>query len=356
MKLVWEKGLKPLWDAFKEAFGQIAMLVGDVLNVILPILGVLLDLFGAKFKVSLTVFSGAVATAFNIALGIIKTAFQVIEGVFKGLRDIFNGFITFLTGIFTLDWKKTLEGVAQILKGIFGTLFAVLSGPFVAMYNTIKAIGEGMVWTLKTGATRAWEGIKSVFGVVGSWFETTFSKAWTKVKDVFSSGGKIFDGIKDGIASTFKTVVNGLIGGINRIIATPFNAINGMLNTIRSVSVAGFSPFKSLWGYNPLSVPSIPKLARGGILDGGGALFQAGEFGKAEMIGSYGGKTTVMPLENTDFVDAMYNAVFNAVTASMGSGGNQGGDIVLRVGEYELGKASLRGIQRVNRMEGRLEL
>lgn len=39
----------------------------------------------------------------------------------------------------------------------------------------------------------------------------------------------------------------------------------------------------------------------------------AGEEGKKELIGSYKGKTTVMPLENTSFVSTMYQAVYDAV-------------------------------------------
>ena len=83
------------------------------------------------------------------------------------------------------------------------------------------------------------------------------------MKNVFSTGGKIFDGIKEGIASTFKTVVNGIIGGINKVISVPFNAINKLLNKIRNVSVAGIEPFKDLIKKNALSVPEIPKLAVG---------------------------------------------------------------------------------------------
>ena len=54
---------------------------------------------------------------------------------------------------------------------------------------------------IKSGASAAWDGITSVFGVVVDWFREKFSAAWQAVKDVFSTGGKIFDGIKDGIVS-----------------------------------------------------------------------------------------------------------------------------------------------------------
>ena len=98
------------------------------------------------------------------------------------------------------------------------------------------------------------------------WFKGTFSKAWQAVKDVFSKGGKIWSGIKAGIASTFKSIVNTLINGINFIIRKPFNAINGMLNKIRDVKIMKWHPFKKLWGENPVTVPQIPKLAEGAVL------------------------------------------------------------------------------------------
>ena len=137
---------------------------------------------------------------------------------------------------------------------------------------------------------------------MGTWFKDTFKNAWQKVKDVFSSGGQIFSGIKDGIASTFKTIVNGLITGINKVIAVPFNSINGMLNTIRGISILGISPFKNLWSYNPLSVPQIPKLALGGIVNRPGR-------GVPAIIGEAGAEA-VLPLENnTEWMDILADKI-----------------------------------------------
>ena len=70
-------------------------------------------------------------------------------------------------------------------------------------------------------------------------------------------------GIKAGIASVFKSVVNSLIGGINKVVAIPFDKINGMLNNIRAVKIMKWKPFEKMWGHNPLPVPQIPKM--GGV-------------------------------------------------------------------------------------------
>lgn len=138
---------------------------------------------------------------------------------------------------------------------------------------------------LKTGAANAWDGIKSVFSHVSDWFSDVFSTAWQKVKDVFSTGGKVFDGIKEGIVDTFKNVVNAIIRGINKVVAIPFNAINDVLDKLQGIEVAGVQPFDGMFGHLP--VPQIPELARGGVL-------KRGQVGLLEGNGA----EAVVPLEN----------------------------------------------------------
>lgn len=77
-------------------------------------------------------------------------------------------------------------------------------------------------------------------------------------------GGKIFDGIKYGIINGFKAIVNAIIKGINKVVAIPFNGINGALRKIRDISFLGISPFKGL--IKEISVPQIPQLATGAVI------------------------------------------------------------------------------------------
>ena len=160
-----------------------------------------------------------------------------------------------ITGFFKAAWDKIRE------------IWAAVSGWFKEkVIDPIKGFFTGMWDGLKEGAVKAWEGIKSVFSVVADWFKNIFSKAWQAVKNVFSTGGKIFEGIKDGIVTAFKAVVNAIIRGINKVIAIPFNAINWVLEKIRNVSILGITPFSWI---KTFSVPQIPQLARGGILKRG---------------------------------------------------------------------------------------
>ncbi len=117
---------------------------------------------------------------------------------------------------------------------------------------------------IKNDAKARYDAITNAFSNIPNWFKNKFSEAWKKVKDVFSSGGKVFDGIKDGILNGLKSVINGLINGINKVIAKPFNGINTALKKIRDISIAGIQPFANK--ISLINVPQIPKLATGTVV------------------------------------------------------------------------------------------
>jgi hypothetical protein len=152
---------------------------------------------------------------------------------------------------------------------------------------------------------------------VATFFHNTFKAAWEGIVKIFSVAGSIFVDIKNGIVSAFKKIVNGLIGGLNKVISVPFNGINTALSTIRNISIMGLSPFS---GLRSISVPSIPYLASGGIVDAG-QLFVAREAGP-ELVANAGRKTAVM--NNDQIVESVSQGVYRAFIQAMAeSGSNQ---------------------------------
>ena len=134
---------------------------------------------------------------------------------------------------------------------------------------------------------------------------------------IFSVAGEIFVDIKDGIVSAFKVIVNGLISGLNKVVSVPFNGINNTLRWLRDLEIVGITPFKSI---KTISVPSIPLLANGGMVNEG-QMFIAREAGP-EMVGSIGNRTAVV--NNDQIVESVSRGVYQAVVAAMGqSGGAQ---------------------------------
>ena len=190
---------------------------------------------------------------------------NIIKPFIDGFCDMFgihspSTVMAELGGYIIEGLKEGLKGAWQAVKQIFIDLKDNIALKFQEITEKIRE--KFNIQNIKKHCEDVISAIKNVFKAIPDWFKNTFSNAWEKVKNVFSSGGKVFDGIKDGIESTFKTIVNRLIDGINRIIAKPFNKINEMFRTLRNISVMGISPFKNL---GSLSVPQIPKLKTGNV-------------------------------------------------------------------------------------------
>lgn len=159
--------------------------------------------------------------------------------------------------------KKICSDLLSAIKGVFKNIGSWFEKKFDDAVAKIKKVFDPM--TIAKTFANAKNAIISVFASIPKWFKDKFTEAWTNVKNVFSKGGKIFAGITSGIAETFKSIVNKLIGGINDVIAFPFEKINDMLNSIHDISIFGAKPFSSLWDKDPLPIPEIPKLAKGGL-------------------------------------------------------------------------------------------
>lgn len=239
--------------------------------------------FLTPIAIGIGVVAGALG-ALNVVLGIQSAIMAanpttwIILGIIAAITALIAAIV-----LVVKNWDKVKAAGAAAWEWIKG----VWSSAADWFSDVGKSISEAVskAWKkTKEGALDAWNGIKSIFSKVGSFFSDTFSKAWQKVKDIFSTGGKIFDGIKDGIVTAFKNIVNRLIRGINKVVSVPFNALNKVLDKIRDVEVAGFSPFKGL--ISEISVPEIPELFRGGVL-------KKGQIGLLEGKGA----EAVVPLE-----------------------------------------------------------
>lgn len=195
-----------------------------------------------------------------------------LSGAFKALVKVFNtitswigkNVITPIKAKFTILFagiKSAAKTAWSVIKGVWEVVSTWFTNTVI---TPVKETFTGLWDKLKSGAKSALAGVKKVFSPIATWFKNTFTKAWQAVKDVFSTGGKIFDGIKEGIIDGFKTVVNALIKGINKIIAVPFNKINDMLDSIKNVKIGPAKPFKKL--ISKFDVPEIPELEAGGVL------------------------------------------------------------------------------------------
>ena len=296
-----------------------------------------------------------------------KSAVDAIKGFFSDIGDWFYTNVIEPIGNFFSDLWQDIKDIANSVADWFVQAWTDIKNFFVDTWNSIKEkasntwdgiknvfstvgnwfhdkvispVGDffsGMWDKLKNGAKDAWAGIKNVFSTVANFFGDIFSKAWKKVKDIFSTGGKIFDGIKDGIVNAFKTIVNAIITGINKVVALPFKGINWALNKIKNIEILGLKPFDWI---DTISVPQIPKLAKGGITNGA-TLAEIGEAGR-EMV---------LPLEaNTQWMDLLAEKINQRQGRSIPT------KLILQVNGRTFGETAIENINEITKQTGTLPL
>ena len=199
----------------------------------------------------------------------------------------------FFAGIWT-SIKNTFSGVATWFKDIFSNAWGSIKSIFAPAGATFQKIGETAVaawngvvdtWSKVGGFfSGIWTSIKNTFSGVATWFKDIFTKAWEGIKSIFAPVGTTFQNIGNSILNGLKSVVNGLIGGINNIINIPFEGLNAALRGIKGINIAGVKPFDWI---SEITVPQIPYLAKGGIV----------EKPTQAIIGEAGAEA-IVPLEN----------------------------------------------------------
>lgn len=249
-----------------------------------------------------------------------QLGYDIATWICEGCKNIWS----FILGI---DWFNLLASVGllalQGLESVLCFLAGIVGGYFKEAWDTITTIfNKENVIKFFNGVV---DNIKSAFSKIADWFKSKFTQAWKAVKDVFSAGGRIFDGIKDGILNGLKSVVNSLISGINKVVATPFNGLNSALKKIRNVDILGFKPFDFI---KTIGVPQIPKLAKGGIVNNPGPGVFMGNY-----IAGEKGAEAVVPLENSDFIKSFAKEIAMQLKDM-----SQPVTIVLQIGDKEFYK------------------
>lgn len=243
----------------------------------------------------------------------IKSAAQAVGTWFSGpFVDFFKGAWSGIQGAFSAvgNWfsntfSAAASGIQAAWSGVTGFFSGIWNG-IVKIFNVVGNWFKGIFSAAWTGVQAAWagvtgffsgiwNGITGVFGAVGNWFSGVFGKAYSGVTTVFSGLTGFFQGLWDGITGTFKSAINFVIKGINTLISGLNHIHFDFPDWVPGVGGKGFG----------ISIPKIPLLANGGIID------------KATlaMIGE-AGKEAVVPLEqNTEWIGKLAQKLATALSS-----------------------------------------
>ena len=279
-KKAWE-WIKQTWDKVQPYFTQ---LWEGIKKVFSGVKDVLSSFFSAAWD-AIKIIWDFVQPYFTTLWENIKQVFSVVKTYFEGMFKTAWEAIKFIWDAVSGYFKQVWESI----KLIFSVVKDVLSGNWSDAWEGIKKIVSG--W--RDYFSGVWDGIKKVFSSVKTWFSDTFSAAWTAIKNVFSNWGSFFSGLWEKIKSTFSslgTSISNAIGsavksGINGVIRLIENTINNAIGLINgAINLINKLPGVEV---NKISKLSLPRLARGGVLE-------KGQIGLLEGNGA----EAVVPLEN----------------------------------------------------------
>ncbi|MGM1047599.1 MAG: phage tail protein [Bacillota bacterium] len=243
--------------------------------------------------------------------GLVEEVLDFVGKLAKAALDIFNEFVLPI-----VNWlvKKLGPIFAEIFDGILDVIDDALGGIIDAAKGIVKALG-GIV-----------EFIAGVF--TGDW-----KRAWEGIK-TFTSG------IGDAIVAIFKGAVNAVI-----------DALNWMIKQVNKISIDIPDWVPGAGGKTMgFSVPTIPKLAKGGLAYGP-TLAMVGD-----NKGAAADPEVISPLSTLqDMLGSSNQAVVDVLTMILAAlhDNNKGQEAVLKIGETEFGRIAARAIGSAERQAGR---
>lgn len=256
----------------------------------------------------------------------------------KGLWDSIVRFTSKLGECVMTIWNNFL---APIVNWWIETVGPKMKNRFQFIIENVKTV-IGVISDVCKGIFNALGGLLDFITGV---FSKDWNKAWGGIKDFFK-------GIWDAIWTIIKYTVNLIIDGLNGLWSGIYNVVKGIINGLGGIAGAIGDLLGKDWKFSmPSKPPLIPKLAEGGIIDQP-TLAMVGE----------AGKEAVVPLENTAFADSIANAILRVLAPLFANNKNNIGKsdeatvIVLKVGEYELGRITVGAINKYHNAVGKIEL
>ena len=181
--------LKKLWENILVPF--LSFLADNVFPVIAPII----EKIGTFFLTNIQM----IISKFKLIVDVITGVLKILEGIFsgdwakiwEGVKDIFVGVWDFIVGIASTVWeqiKTAVETGFELVKGVIKVILDAIVLYFTIGFNSIKGVWE-LIISFFQGL---WDGIVTIFSVVGTWFTERFKEAWDGLTNIFSVLGQWF--------------------------------------------------------------------------------------------------------------------------------------------------------------------
>ena len=289
----WENGID--WDSFKAQLSDTALIAGGLwiafgkigLAIGLIVGGATMVVTALHEFIETGELSTTAATELSVGILAIGTAIGLLA---NNWVVVLIAAVVALFAFLASKWDEInawIQGVVDAVNTFFDDEIAELATKgnalaqiFIVLWSTLQTVFNTIVLVVRT----AFDTICALFRTVAAVIRGIATGDWqTALNTIANIWSSVWENIKNG----FRNIVNSILGGLESLINGALVAVNNFLASINSIgSFLGFSVNLHI------SPVSLPRLAKGGIVDGA-TPFIAGE----------AGKEAIVPLErNTEWV------------------------------------------------------
>lgn len=334
---LWNNVLEPfgtwLSDEMPKAWNAVANAAKWFWQNVLVPFGSFLQWFWNQILVPLGKILGDVlAIAFKTVAAVAKDFWQlVLVPLGKALSEMFGPAVEAASAVITFFWKNALQPLGSFIKS---TIMPIM-----------QSLIDIIVWLWKNA-------LQPLATFVAGMLVDQFKTAFTIIGTIINGAKEVFIGLMNFITGVFtgnwakawdgvKTVFKGVFDSLWGIVKLPLNqiidGINAMIKGINKVKIDVPSWVEKVTGYSSFgfSIPTIPRLAKGGLA-----------FGPTlAMVGDNKGASSdpevIAPLSKlSDYVGGSENPETLSVLRQIRDAINKGNNIIVTVARDDIGRAA----------------
>lgn len=130
--------------AISAAIQAILPVVTNVLQTLLPAIQTALTTIWNIVSPIIQGILAAIQFVMPTIQSIVQSGVQAISGVISGIATVLNGIITFITGVFSGNWRQAWEGIKQTFSGIWQGIKSVCTGVINGIISAVNTVIRGL--------------------------------------------------------------------------------------------------------------------------------------------------------------------------------------------------------------------
>lgn len=258
-----------------------------------------------------------------------KSAVEFVKNLLTSLGEflsvIFNNMKTFLVNFLTAclnKWKEIFTAIGNFftncwnnITSFFKTTLSNIKNFLVNFLTTCLNKWKEIFTAIGNFFINTWNNITSFFKSIMSAITSFASSAWSGLKNMICN---FASAIKNGVVGAFQGLKNGVMGVWNGIVSGIKGCVNGIIKLVNSM-IRGLNKFNvTMPDWIPgvggksigFSIPEIPLLATGGLLQGTAIVGEAGP----ELLQQTAHGTKVTPLSTHEKASGISGALGGGFT------------------------------------------